>query len=401
MITAGCSQVYEAGKTAGLGKEGFVESGFTSTAIDETIYRLMADEGVPGCAFALSRKGRLIFSKGYGWADIESGVEVDARSLFRIASLSKPITSVAVLKLMEAGQFTLDDPAFGPQGILPSISPVLDPRAASISIRHLLEHSGGWDRGESFDPLWQQSRIARETGSRRPLNSQAIIEYMLTRHNLDYEPGSRQSYSNLGYCILGRIIEQCSGTSYEKFVQDRVMQPLGIETMRIGGDGLADRYPEEVVYYRHRGGSKYDTKGTYEWGISAHDANGGWIASAPDLVRFINSLDPHFHGNSPLSLSPASIALMLQAPDSSNDQVIAYAKGWEVEGPYFWHIGKMPGSYGILAHFPDGISYAFLCNSRLNVDDFFKDLAYPLRNAITESINTIGTADAEGAISRK
>ena len=112
---------------------------------------------MPGGAVAVVKDGRLILARGYGWADVESHEPVAPDSLFRIASLSKSLTAAAILKLVEDHRLGLDDRVFP----LLAMGPARDPRLARITVRNLLQHTGGWDRDQTFDPMFRSLEIAR------------------------------------------------------------------------------------------------------------------------------------------------------------------------------------------------------------------------------------------------
>src|SRR5439155_13454828 len=108
-----------------------------------------------------------------------------------------------------------------------------DPRLSEVTVRHLLQHSGGWNREKSGDPMFKAAEISSELGVPSPPSSLNIIRYMMGRP-LDVDPGTRYAYSNFGYCVLGRILEQRSGESYENYVKKQVLGPMGITRMTLG-----------------------------------------------------------------------------------------------------------------------------------------------------------------------
>src|SRR5262249_37347090 len=138
-------------------------------------------------------------------------------------------------------------------------------------------------------------------------------------HPLDADPGSRYAYSNFGYCVLGRVIEKISGQSYEAFVREKILAPLGITRMRIGATLDGHQAPGEVRYYTPNnatGTSVFpggeEVSGPYgAFFLEAMDAHGGWIASAIDLVRFASALNDPAH--SPI-LRTETMALLHEPP---------------------------------------------------------------------------------------
>jgi N-acyl-D-amino-acid deacylase len=202
---------------------------------DRIMRGLMAKWEIPGGAVAVVRDGRLVLARGYGWADRVARRPVEPASLFRIASLSKSLTAAAILQLSEAGRLRLDDRMVA---LLPDLAPLPgaggDARLGAITVRQLLQRSGGWDRERAFDPMFRSREIARAMGEASPPGAAAIVRYML-RQPLQFTPGTRYAYSNFGYCVLGRIIERVSGMRYEDYVRERVLRPTGVLGMHSAG----------------------------------------------------------------------------------------------------------------------------------------------------------------------
>ncbi|HAA59481.1 MAG TPA: D-aminoacylase, partial [Planctomycetaceae bacterium] len=215
----------------------------------EPLDRLMTDfvsrHQLPGASLAVTRNGRLVYARGFGLADRQSGDPVLPTSRFRIASLSKPVTSVAILQLVEAGRLKLDDPVAEILGLEPEVDAK---RSRRVTVRQCLQHTGGWDRSDSFDPMFQSIRISRVLDTKAPAGPAEVIRFM-QKWPLDFDPGTRYAYSNYGYCLLGRVIEKISGQSYERYVQARVLKPMGVTRMRIGRTRIEGRAKGEVRYH--------------------------------------------------------------------------------------------------------------------------------------------------------
>ena len=345
-------------------------------AFDREVEPFMSARGVPGGALAVVKDRRLVYARGYGAA-------VQADSLFRIASLSKPITAVAVMKLIEDGKLELDRRAFDIVRAEPLLAgdAKADPRLREITIRQLLQHTGGWDREKSFDPMFRSRAIAKAAGVAAPAMPDAIIRYMLGQP-LDFDPGTRYAYSNFGYCVLGRVIEKITGRQYEEFVRAEILAPMGIRKMRIGASLDGRQAPGEVRYHQAGDGvgeSVFDDgKMTpFPYGgfcLEAMDAHGGWIASAVDLARFAAALDDPEH--CPV-LKKESLAKMDEPPAAPvsrrEDGKLAdsyYACGWSVRpvgkdgAANYWHNGSLPGTATLLVRRWDGLSWAVLFNQR-------------------------------------
>ncbi len=354
-------------------------------SFDRLMHAFMKEHRVPGAAIAVTDHGRLVYAKGFGYADLATFEKIEPESLFRIASVSKPVTSVSILQLVEQGKIGLDDKIFevlNYEAEIKAAGKDFDARLRDITIRHLLGHQGGWDRDLSFDAMFQSVRFARARNVPPPASSNDVILAML-RQPLDFGPGERYAYSNFGYCLLGRVIEKISGESYETYVQEHVLKPIGIESMRLGATRLEDRAPDEVRYYQPgRSASVFqrdlgeDVPFPYgAWHLEAMDAHGGWIASAVDLAKFAAVFDNLDH--SPL-LSRASIESMYARPNGLagfDEQGVAkevyYSLGWQnrVVGEKkmnHWHTGSLSGTATILIRRHDGRNFVALLNSRVS-----------------------------------
>jgi N-acyl-D-amino-acid deacylase len=228
-------------------------------AYDAMMQDFMRQHRPPGAALAVSRSGRLVYARGFGYADRERKEPVQPTSLFRIASLSKPFTSTATLQLVQQGKLKLDTKVFSVLKLQPFLAPGAraDRRIYDITVQQCLQHTGGWDRAKGFDPMSAEAaeQISRAMGVPLPIRPEHIIRYTMGRR-LDSVPGAQFAYSNFGYCVLGRVIEAFSGLRYHDYVARQVLAPIGISHMRLGRNLLADRAPGEVKYYdgQHRTG---------------------------------------------------------------------------------------------------------------------------------------------------
>lgn len=352
---------------------------------DQEILQFMKTHRVPGVSVAMGDQGRVIFAKGYGYADIAAKTPVTPTSLFRIASVSKPITAVAILQLIEQKKLQLDDKVFtilDCEADIAAAGDKFDARQREITIRHLLEHRGGWDRDQSFDAMFQSVRFAKETGTPAPAGPAVVIKAMMSQP-LDFAPGERYAYSNYGYCLLGRVIEKLSGQTYEEYVKQHVLAPLGITTMRIGATHFADRAAQEVRYYQHdTGKSVFEDNLNAEvpwqyggWYLEAMDSHGGWIASAADIAKFAAAFDDP--DRCPI-LTRNSIELMYARPPglAGHDKdgkptETYYSLGWSnrvlPDGQInHWHTGSLSGTATIMIRRHDGKTLVALLNTRIS-----------------------------------
>jgi N-acyl-D-amino-acid deacylase len=318
----------------------------------------------------------LVYARAYGWADVEKKEAPRPDSLFRLASISKTFTAVAVVKLAAAGRLRMDAPAFDILQWEPLPGKKPDPRLSRITVRHLLHHTGGWDRDQSGDPMFMPEKIAFANGEPPPANQRAIIRYMLGQP-LDFDPGTRYAYSNFGYCVLGRIIEKVTGLGYAPFMQQTILAPIGIRRMLLGRSRASERAEREVKYYmpEQRFDSRESLTEPYTgFCLEPLDSHGGWLASAVDLVRFAAALDDPAR----VSWLPPEARLVLYeppAPPVSREadgtlQPAYYACGWQVRPvghggrANYWHNGSLPGTFTLLVRRYDGLAWAALFNQR-------------------------------------
>jgi N-acyl-D-amino-acid deacylase len=269
-------------------------------AFDTLMIEFLHKYKVPGAALAITKDGRLVYARGFGYADVEKKEPVEPGSLFRIASVSKPFTAAAVLQLVEHGKLKMDDKVFEILKLEPLLEDdaKFDPRWKEITVEQVLHHKGGWDRDKSGDPMFMPIKIAKAFNAKPPANQEQIIRYMMGKP-LDHDPGKKEVYSNFGYCVLGRVIERASGEKYEDYVKKHLLKPLGITGMRLGHTLEEQRAKGEVKYYdagegRAVRGPQFGKKVPFPygaWNLEAMDAHGGWIASAVDVARFASALD--------------------------------------------------------------------------------------------------------------
>ncbi|MFZ1427407.1 MAG: serine hydrolase domain-containing protein [Geminicoccaceae bacterium] len=302
--------------------------------------------GVPGMQVAIARADAIAYNAAFGLADAAKATPLTTANLFRIASLSKPITSVAIYKLIEAGKLTLGSRVFGPGALLGTRygSKPYPAALRSVTVAHLLTHTaGGWPN-DAADPMFLFPSMT----------IQDLISWTLDNRPLTNVPGTSYAYSNFGYAVLGRVIETLSGKGYGSYVTSTVLKPCGISAMKLAGNTLADRLPGEVRYKGQFGENPYNMN------VRRMDAHGGWTASAADLVRFLVRVD-----NFPQAkdiLKAASLASMT-LPTSANPN---YAKGWEVNVfNNWWHSGSLPGTTTFMARISSNFCWAALTNSRV------------------------------------
>jgi len=340
------------------------------SSFDRIIPALMVKWGIPGGAVAVVKDGRLVYSRGYGYANVANATPTAADALFRLASISKPITAVAALKLQEQGRLDLNAPAFAFRpDIKEPTGTTRDARINGITLKQLLWHVGGWDRDVSGDPMFNPLAIAQVLGRPAPAGCEDVMSFMLGRP-LDFAPGTKFAYSNFGYCVLGRVIEKVAGMPYADFVQAEVLGPIGITRMRIGLSLESGRAPGEVTYYDRDSTISIFGGGLAPWPyggfyLESFDALGAWIGSAPDLLKFMTAVDGF--STRPDILQPETIQLMqTTAQGVWGTLPYYYMMGW-LRRPLqdnWWHDGSLPGTTTLLVRAGNGLAWAALFNAR-------------------------------------
>lgn len=260
-------------------------SGPKMDSLELLVLEIMDRHGIPGASLAIAKNGKLVFAKGFGFMNAAQNQATRPDTLFAVASISKPITALAILKLIEEGKLKLDDPVLP---LLAHIRPPrgarVDPRFGQITVRQLLNHSGGWDRNKSGDPINWAPQISRKLGLTGPPSSEQFISFMLAMP-LDFEPGTREVYSNVGYIMLGKIIEKVSGQGYEAYVRKSVLAPMGIKAARV--------HKGQKTYFENESGRFVPGTGALipPLQLPMLEAAGGWSISTVDLVKLMTSLD--------------------------------------------------------------------------------------------------------------
>lgn len=349
---AGTAALGMAGRASAAPYDQAVAIGITPTQLARI--RVLAESFLvnyraPGLSVAYAEAGTITYAASFGLADATVGEPLTAAHNFRIASISKPITAAAIMRLVQAKQLTLRTRVFGPDGVLNTRIPL--PASVpqrrwleSITVDHLLTHTcGGWVN-DALDPMFQAPSLGHDE----------LIAMTLQQAPLVTQPGTVYAYSNFGYCLLGRIIEVISGDTYERHVRSRILRPAGAQAMRLGGNKLAQRRPGEVVY------SSTEGAGAYAYNITRMDSHGGWIGTATDLVNIGLRIDGL--STPPDVLTPYSVTRM-RTPTAATPW---YGRGWTVSPQHTnrWHTGSLPGTTTILALLGNGAVFAGLVNAR-------------------------------------
>jgi CubicO group peptidase (beta-lactamase class C family) len=352
-------------------------------AFDTVVKEVLQHNGARAAELAIVKDGRLVFAHGYTLA--EPWWEItQSDSLFRIASTTKPITSIAVHQLLQNGQLSLTDNMQQILGVTTKNGHA--PTAArwfDIQVWELLSHLAGWDAenpasegGLGFDPMFYDLPISQALGIPLPITKYNVATFM-TEEPIQYVPGTTYVYSNFSFSLLGQILEKkYPGLTYPQVIDQQIFQPLGITAPYIGQSGLSDRRPGEV-FYQGIGPSIVTSVLTeqqplvpYIYGgsnITNMDSHGGWVMRAPDYAKILTGLDPA----SPHPLLDASTRqVMWTAPLPEKypfllrgwfRQTVPDGHGGSV--PAYWHNGWLDSNANLVFTRPDiGLSVVLFVN---------------------------------------
>ena len=334
--------------------------------IDRLFRDFVEDAHVPGGAWGIVIDGQFAHSGAAGLRDVTSRAPVDARTVFRIASMTKSFTAVSILKLRDEGRLSLDDPA---EQYVPELKTLRYPTTDSprITIRHLLSHSEGfpednpWGDRQLADTDDQMSRMMREG---IPFSN---------------APGVAYEYSNYGFAVLGRIVARVSGKPYDEYVTQNILRPLGMSSTTLHPSGVpADRL---ALGYRWEDNRWKDEPPLAH---GAFGAMGGMLTTVGDLSRyvgmFLDAWPPH-DGPETAPIRRASLREMQQAwrssavrvtkDPSTNDVQLtssSYGFGLRISSTCDYrlivsHGGGLPGYGSIMWWLPDyGVGIVALGN---------------------------------------
>jgi serine beta-lactamase-like protein LACTB, mitochondrial len=233
-------------------------------AVESLVASTMAAERIPGLSVAVVTRSELRFAAGFGQADLENTVPATAETVYRLASVSKPITAVAALQLAEQGKLDLDAPV---QRYVPSFPQKPWP----VTTRALLGHLSGL-----------RHYAEGEFESTRHYNTLADALPIFQDDPLVQEPGTKYLYSTYGYTLVGVVIEAAAGTTFADYVRKSVFEPAGMAGARV--DDVFEIVPHRAHGYQKGPGGTLQNSGLAD--TSYKTPGGGLCATAPDLARF-------------------------------------------------------------------------------------------------------------------
>jgi len=291
-------------------------------------------------AVLLALRGRILFQKAYGLADREAHKPNRLNTQFRFGSMGKLFTTIAIMQLVQDGKIDLSAPI----GRYLKNYPNQD-LAAKVTVSNLLTHTGG--TGDIFGPEFKAHQSA--------LRNLSDYVDLYGPRALEFDPGSRFGYSNYGFVLLGRIIEQASGLTYDQYLQRNIFEPAGMHST--GNLPESDPLPNRAVAYTGFGANLTRADATLP--VRGTSAGGGY-STVGDFNRFVDAVVSHR-----LLRAETLQTLLTGGITGSDGKFYRYDFGGTMEGTgrYIGHDGEAPGMNGDLLHFLDsGYTVIVLAN---------------------------------------
>ena len=317
----------------------------TISAIDDVAQSLLSNVPLAGLTLGIRQGERPVYLRGYGWASLQPRVPAQPGTVYEIASLSKQFTAAAILQLAQQGKLQLEAPAAQYLPELPAV-------AQTITVRQLLHHTSGLPRNNFLYVVLSQTQ---------PYPPGTVLAtYEQSLKSLSFDPGTAWEYSNMGYFMLGAIVENVSGMSYADYLAKYVFGSAGLS---------ATSYCLEPPTDLAQG---YATAGAY-WelaqpeNLSLDFAAGGICSTARDLIIWQQAL------TSGRVIEPASYQAMTTPVTLLDGTQVPYGYGVKVGDyggqPAIYHQGSIPGFGSVLAYYPDDdTAIVLLTNTQIGTD---------------------------------
>ena len=316
----------------------------------------LISEREPGAAVLVVKDGRVVFERGYGVTDLRTGRRIDARTNFRLASVTKQFTAAAVMLLVRDGKLRYEDR-------LTDIFPDFPEYGRAIALRHLLNHTSGLPDYEDLMPPADPALPIEQV----QIRDAGVLDLLKLQKSAKFEPGTRWAYSNSGYVLLGLVVEKVSGRTFAGFLQERIFVPLKMtgtvacEHGKISVSNRAFGHSKEGVNWNE----------TDQSPTSATLGDGGIYSSLSDLMKWDEALRRHTlltEADMRAGLTPVRVPEGLPTdPTGPAGSRAEYGFGWFLN-PWqgharMWHYGDTAGFRTVIQRFTgDGLTVVVLCN---------------------------------------
>jgi CubicO group peptidase (beta-lactamase class C family) len=318
----------------------------TNEKVVEALFHEFDQADVPGAAVSVIQGGTPILAKGYGLADLQKKIPCTTDTNFRLASLTKQFTAMAVLILAEQGKLSLEDH-------LPKFSPEFPQYGKTITIRHLLTHRSGLLDYEDYIPQ----------GTTIPLSDRDVLFILQQQNKTNFPPGSQFHYSNSAYALLALLVENVSGKTFSAFLKERIFEPLGMTNTIAYVAGLSSVPHRAYGYANGKSGWELSDQSA----TSAVLGDGGIYSSVADLFKWDQALYTE------QLVSRRMVTEALSAHSSQSDfKGSGYGYGWYVGkfrgAEHVWHYGSTCGFSTKINRFPERKLSVIVLANRRNAD---------------------------------
>ncbi|HYP14236.1 MAG TPA: serine hydrolase domain-containing protein [Bryobacteraceae bacterium] len=308
--------------------------------IEAILTREMSGQKIPGLTIAISRGADMLWTNGYGMSDIENFVPAKSSTLFRTASIAKPMTAVAVLQLVEQGKVQLDVP------VSTYVKSFL-PKQYQVTVRQLLGHLGGVRHYRDNSEMYSTRHFWNTTEALSAFQSDDLV----------HEPGLKMTYTTYGYVLLGAVVEAVSGRSYWEYLRDNVLLPAGMRATQV--DDVYTIVPNRSRGYRKAGADEVVNAPLHD--TSGKVPGGGLVSTSADLVRFVQAL----HGGK--LLKKETVNQMFTSLRTADGHTTGYGLGWGMDDfmgrRRYGHAGGQAGVSTQLQYIPsEPVTVAIMCN---------------------------------------
>jgi CubicO group peptidase (beta-lactamase class C family) len=246
-----------------------LRTNFAST-IDAIGQEAVQNREAPGVSIAVAEGSKIIYVKGFGFANLTTNEKATPGHVFRLASVTKQFTAAAIMQLVDAGKINLDDPLTAHFSDFP-------PEAKKVTVAHVLQHTSGVG---IEDGLKRLAEIYHQSSNRRALQSEP------TPVTFSFEAGSEYRYSNVGYYLLGVLIEEVSGQTYAEYLKEHIFDPVGMKNSGYGPSNFST--PKHAQGYRVDKNDEFQNERRFNMAIPF--SAGGLVSTVEDLILWQRAL---------------------------------------------------------------------------------------------------------------
>jgi CubicO group peptidase (beta-lactamase class C family) len=321
--------------------------------VDE-VFAVLASKTFPGAAVLVIKNGNNVYERGFGVMDLRTLHPISSSTNFRLASVTKQFTAMAIMLLVHDGKLRYDDK-------LTDVFPDFPEYGRTIAIRNLLNHTSGL---QDYEDLMSGYDSNLPDDQLRQIQDEQVLALLKQQKTTKFAPGSKWAYSNSGYVVLGLVVQKVSGLSFAEFLRERIFEPLKMSNT------VAYHKGKNEVAHRAYGHSKVGGvwKQTDQSTTSATLGDGGVYSSLDDLAKWDQALRDHTllsEKEMQPALTPVKPAL--GPPQEPDGKPAEYGFGWFLNSykdrKRMWHYGETTGFRSTIQRFSDdGLTIIILCN---------------------------------------